>query len=108
MIGWTKIISFSKIQFIVALSSMEVEYVFATVLSKELIWLQTFMDHLGKKQRLKGYTVITRVSFMFQRTQHFILRGKIDRSITISYNYFYKMENWSSKRYTLARILHTC
>jgi len=49
MIGWTKIISFSKIQFIVALSSMEVGYVVATILSKEMIWLQMFMDQLGKK-----------------------------------------------------------
>lgn len=53
MIGWTKIISFSKIQFIVALSSMEVEYVVATVLSKEMIWLQMFMDQLGKMQEIE-------------------------------------------------------
>jgi hypothetical protein len=32
---------------------MEVEYVVATVLSKEMIWLQTFMDHLGKKQEIE-------------------------------------------------------
>jgi len=32
---------------------MEVEYVVATLLSKEMIWLQTFMDHLGKKQEIE-------------------------------------------------------
>jgi len=31
---------------------MEVGYVVATVLSKEMIWLQIFMDQLGKKKEI--------------------------------------------------------
>ena len=43
-VGWV-----SKIQSVVALSSTEAEYVAATEASKEMIWLQRFMDELGKK-----------------------------------------------------------
>ena len=39
----------SKIQSVVALSTIEVEYVAAREASKEMIWLQRFMDELGKK-----------------------------------------------------------
>jgi len=42
----------SKIQSLVALSTTEVEYVFAIEASKEMIWLQRFLDELGKKQEL--------------------------------------------------------
>ena len=37
-------------QQVVALSTMEAEYVAATEASKEMIWLQRFMEELGKKQ----------------------------------------------------------
>ena len=39
-----------KLQQVVALSTMEAEYVAATEASKEMIWLQRFMEELGKKQ----------------------------------------------------------
>jgi hypothetical protein len=35
---------------VVALSTTKAEYVAATEASKEMIWLQRFMDELGKKQ----------------------------------------------------------
>jgi hypothetical protein len=35
---------------VVALSTTEAEYVVATEASKEMIWLQRFMEELGKKQ----------------------------------------------------------
>jgi hypothetical protein len=35
---------------VVSLSTMEAEYVFSTEASKEMIWLQRFMEELGKKQ----------------------------------------------------------
>ena len=37
-------------QKVVALSTIEAEYVAATEASKEMIWLQRFMEELGKKQ----------------------------------------------------------
>ena len=40
----------SKLQKVVALSKIEVEYVATTEASKEMIWLQRFMEELGKKQ----------------------------------------------------------
>jgi len=42
----------SKLQSVVALSTMEAEYVATTKASKEMIWLQRFLDELGKKQKL--------------------------------------------------------
>jgi hypothetical protein len=40
----------SKLQKVVAPSTTEAEYVAATEASKEMIWLQRFMEELGKKQ----------------------------------------------------------
>jgi hypothetical protein len=49
-IGGTTVSWISKLQKVVALSTTEVEYVAATEASKEMIWLQRFMEELGKKQ----------------------------------------------------------
>ena len=48
-VGGTPVSWVSKIQSVVALSTIEAEYVAATEASKEMIWLQRFMDELGKK-----------------------------------------------------------
>jgi hypothetical protein len=39
----------SKLQKVVELSTTEVEYVVSIEASKEMIWLQRFMEELGKK-----------------------------------------------------------
>ena len=49
IVGGTTVSWVSKIQSVVALSTTEAEYVAATEASKEMIWLQRFMDELGKK-----------------------------------------------------------
>eukprot|EP00253_Pinus_taeda_P003687 PITA_03687 len=51
-IGGTTVIWVSKLQSIVALSTIEAEYVVAIEASKEMLWLQRFLDELGKKQEL--------------------------------------------------------
>ena len=48
-VGGTTVNWVSKIQSVVALSTTEAEYVADTEASKEMIWLQRFMDELGKK-----------------------------------------------------------
>ena len=48
-VGGIVFIWVSNLQNIVALSTTKVEYVAATEASKEMIWLQRFMDELGKK-----------------------------------------------------------
>ena len=48
-IGGTSVSWISKMQKVVALSTTEAEYVAATEASKEMIWLQRFMEELGKK-----------------------------------------------------------
>jgi hypothetical protein len=49
-IGGTTVSWISKLQKVVALSTTEAEYVAAIEASKEMIWLQRFMEELGKKQ----------------------------------------------------------
>jgi hypothetical protein len=49
-IGGTTVSCISKLQNIVSLSTIEAEYVVATEASKKMIWLQGFMEELGKKQ----------------------------------------------------------
>jgi hypothetical protein len=49
-IGGTTVSWISKLQKVVALSTTEAEYVASTEASKEMIWLQRFMEELGKKQ----------------------------------------------------------
>ena len=49
-VGGTTISWISKLQKVVALPSTEEKYVVATEASKEVIWLQRFMEELGKKQ----------------------------------------------------------
>ena len=51
-VGGTAVSWVSKIQSVVALSTTKTEYVVATEASKEIIWLQRFLDELGKKQEL--------------------------------------------------------
>eukprot|EP00253_Pinus_taeda_P006007 PITA_06007 len=48
-VGGTTVSWVSKIQSVVALSTIEVEYVVAIEASKEMIWLQRFMGELGKE-----------------------------------------------------------
>ena len=45
--GGTTMSWISKLQKVVALSTMKEEHVLATEASKEMIWLQRFMDELG-------------------------------------------------------------
>jgi hypothetical protein len=49
-IGGTTISWISKIQKVVALLTTKAKYVAVTEASKEMIWLQRFMEELGKKQ----------------------------------------------------------
>ena len=51
-VGETTVSWVSKLQSVVALSITEAEYVAAAEASKEMIWLQRFLDELGKKQEL--------------------------------------------------------
>ena len=48
-IGGTTISWIPKLQKVVILSTTKAEYVVATEASKEMIWLQRFMEELGKK-----------------------------------------------------------
>ena len=48
--GGTIVSWISKLQKVVSLSTMEAKYVAATEGSKEMIWLHSFLEELGKKQ----------------------------------------------------------
>jgi hypothetical protein len=49
-IGGTTVSWILKLQKVVVLSTTEAKYVSTTDASKEMIWLQRFMEELGKKQ----------------------------------------------------------
>ena len=49
-LGGTAVSWVSQLQKIVALSTTEAEYVAVTEASKEMVWLQNFLEELGKKQ----------------------------------------------------------
>ena len=51
-IGGTIVSWVSKLQSVATLSMIEAEYVATIKASKEMIWLQRFLDELGKKQEL--------------------------------------------------------
>ena len=76
-IGGTIVSWISKLQKVVSLSTIEAEYVAYTEVSKEMIWLQRFMEELGKKQRTTSCTVTVRVPFTLQITQPSIQRLSI-------------------------------
>ena len=48
-VGGTTVSWISKLQKVVALSTIEAEYVAATEASKEMIWLQRFYGGIGKE-----------------------------------------------------------
>ena len=52
-VGGTTICWISKLEQVVSLSTTEAEYVAATKASKKMIWLQRFIEELGKKQENK-------------------------------------------------------
>ena len=51
-VGGTTVSWVSKLQSVVSPSTMKAEYVATTKASKEMIWLQEFLDEMGKKQEL--------------------------------------------------------
>jgi hypothetical protein len=87
-IGGTIVSWISKLQKVVALSTTEVEYVAATEASKEMIWLQRFMEELGKKKennRLycdsESFIHLAKNSTFHSNTKNIQLRYHFIRSI---------------------------
>ena len=77
-----------KLQKVVALSTMEVEYVSATKSSKEMIWLQRFIEELGNKhENSRLYSDIHSVihlaknSAFHSRTKHIQLKYHLIRFV---------------------------
>ena len=87
MVG-TTVSWISKLQQVVALSTTEAEYVATTEASKEMIWLQRFMEELGKKQensRLysdsQSAIHLAKNSVFHSRTKHIELKYDFIRSV---------------------------
>ena len=66
-IGGTVVSWISKLQNVVSLSTTKTKYVVAIEASKEMIWLQRFMEELGKKQETNRLYYDKTMSFIFQR-----------------------------------------
>ena len=87
-VGGTTISWVSKIQSVVSLSTTEAEYVAATEASKEMIWLQRFMDELGKKHDMgtlysdsQSSIHLAKNSAFHSRTKHIHLKYHFIRSV---------------------------
>ena len=87
-VGGTAVSWISRLQRVVALSSAEAEYVALTEASKEMIWLQRFMEELGKKQessRLycdsQSAIHLAKNSAFHSKTKHIQLRYHFIRSV---------------------------
>jgi hypothetical protein len=75
-IGGTKISWILKLQNVVALSTTEVEYVVAIEASKEMIWLQRFMEELGKKKENSKLYCDIKISIHLAHNSTFHLKTK--------------------------------
>ena len=78
----------SQLQKIVALSTTEAEYVAVTEASKEMVWLQSFLEELGKKQEdnvlycdSQSAIHLAKNPFFHSRTKHIQLRYHFIRSL---------------------------
>jgi hypothetical protein len=86
-IGGTTVSWISKLQKVVSISTTEAEYVASTEDSKEMIWLQRFMEELGKKhENIRLYydseseIHLAKNSAFHSKTKHIQLRYHFIRS----------------------------
>ena len=87
IVGGTTVSWISKLQKVVSLKTMEAKYIVPTEASKEMIWLQRFMEELGKKQennRLycdsQSAIHLAKNSAFHSKTKHIQLRYHFIRS----------------------------
>ena len=87
-VGGTTVSWILKLQHVVAHSTTEVEYVVATKASKGMIWMQRFIEELGKKQensRLyndnQSAIHLAKNSTFHSKTKHIQLKYHFIRSI---------------------------
>ncbi|KAE8713932.1 Detected protein of unknown function [Hibiscus syriacus] len=87
-LGGTAVSWVSQLQKIVALSTTEAEYVAVTEASNEMVWLQSFLEELGKKQEnnvlycdSQSAIHLAKNSSFHSRTKHIQLRYHFIRSL---------------------------
>ncbi|KAL5810306.1 hypothetical protein ACOSQ4_026874 [Xanthoceras sorbifolium] len=87
-LGGTAVSWVSQLQKIVALSTTEAEYVAVTEASKEMVWLQSFLEELGKKQEdnvlycdSQSAIHLAKNPSFHSRTKHIQLRYHFIRSL---------------------------
>ena len=87
-LGGTAVSWGSQLQKIVALSTTEAEYVAVTEASKEMVWLQSFLEELGKKQEdnvlycdSQSAIHLAKNPSFHSRTKHIQLRYHFIRSL---------------------------
>ncbi|KAE8692624.1 Retrovirus-related Pol polyprotein from transposon TNT 1-94 [Hibiscus syriacus] len=87
-LGGTTVSWVSQLQKIVALSTTEAEYVAVTEASKEMVWLQSFLEELGKKQEnnvlyydSQSAIHLAKNPSFHSRTKHIQLRYHFIRSL---------------------------
>jgi hypothetical protein len=76
IVGGTTVSWILKLQNVVSLSTTEAEYVVATEASKEMIWLQRFMEELGKKQENNRFYCDNESSIHLEKSSAFHSKNK--------------------------------
>ena len=92
-VGGTTLNWVLKMENVVALSTMEAKYVAAIETSKEMIGYKYLWMNWARIRSWEGYTVTSRVPFIFQIIQHFIPRLNVYISRTISYGQCWNVDS---------------
>ncbi|RVW28809.1 Retrovirus-related Pol polyprotein from transposon TNT 1-94 [Vitis vinifera] len=97
-LGGTTISWASNLQKIIILSTTEVEYVAATEVGNEMIWLHGFLDELGKKQEMGILHGNSQSAIFLPKIQLFIQSRSIYKQNATLYVTLLKINcfNWSS------------
>ena len=82
-LGGTTISWASNLQKIVTLSTTEAEYVAATEVGKEMIWLHGFLMNWVRSKRWAFYTMTVRVQFFLPKIRLFIQSRSIYKKILL-------------------------
>lgn len=90
------------------LSTKKAEYVAMSKVSKEMIWLQSLLEELGKKTRTTLSIMIVRVLYSSPRILHFILETNIFRLGIISFDLYLMIASWYLSKSVEVRTLMIC
>ena len=98
----------SKLQKCVALSTTEAEYIAATEAGKEMIWLKRFLQELGLNQMEYIVYCDSQSAIDLSKNSMYHARTNTLTSDIIGFVRKWRMNHFTSKRFTQVKILQIC